>query len=257
MSAVELRRANKQLIGPVIIFLPGIIAPAEIRYTPLIREFGDGVQAFTKDLEVYDSARPSGEYSIDIEIEGLVAAANQAGIDRFFLYGHSAGGAISIAFAWAHPERVLGLGLDEPASDFAVETKARWARQLDPISALPANERLPAFMRAQVASGVELPAPPAGDPPDWMASRPAGVEAFVAALDDYQLNTSHPAFDGPVYYSFGTLTNPIWREIEARLSSVFPNFTSEEYEGLHHLNTSHAAEPARVAAALQRTWSID
>ena len=230
--------------------------PAEFRYAPIVRELGGGIQTFTKELEVYAPDGPGEKYSLESEVDALARAADARGIDRFFLYGHSAGGAISIAFASAHPGRLLGLGLDEPASDFTAETKARWADELEPINTLPENERIPAFMRAQVASGVELPTPPAGDPPAWMALRPAGIEAFTAAMNAYQLHASRPAFAGPVYYSFGSQTNPIWRDICARLASVFPNFQSEEYEGLHHLNTSHAAEPARVAAALRRVWSI-
>jgi hypothetical protein len=33
--------------------------------------------------------------------------------------------------------------------------------------------------------------------------------------------------------------------------------TVELYEGLSHLNTSHAAEPERVAAALRRLWGLE
>jgi pimeloyl-ACP methyl ester carboxylesterase len=191
-----------------------------------------------------------------MEVEGLERATEEAGHDRFFLYGHSGGGAVALAFAAAHPERLLGLGLDEPASDFSDETKVASAKALAAMTALPAEERLSAFLRAQVAPGVELPAPAPGPPPEWMASRPAGIEAFSTALDAYSLSSPVSAFKGPVYYSFGSLTNPIWREIRLRLSEAFPDFTSEEYEGLHHLNTSHAARPAEVAAALRRAWRI-
>jgi pimeloyl-ACP methyl ester carboxylesterase len=253
---MELQRANDVGSGPAIVFLPGIIMPAEFRYPSLIRELGSGVRAFTKELEVYDARRPREGYTIDLEVKGLARAADTAGLDRFFAYGHSGGGAVSLAFAAAYPQRLLGLGLDEPASDYSEGTKAAWAGTFDPIKALQASERMPAFMRAQVAPGVELPAPPPGAQPEWMASRPAGVEAFIEAIDSYVLAGPPSAFAGPVYYSFGTLTNPIWRDMRARLASAFPNFTSEEYDGLHHLNTSHAAEPARVAAALRRVWNL-
>jgi len=33
--------------------------------------------------------------------------------------------------------------------------------------------------------------------------------------------------------------------------------TVELYEGLNHLNSSHAAEPERVAAALRRLWNSE
>jgi pimeloyl-ACP methyl ester carboxylesterase len=253
---MELRQANKASSGPVVVFLPGIIMPAELRYEPLVRELGNGIQAFTKELEVYAPTVSDKKYMLDAEVEALVRAADMRAIDRFYLYGHSAGGAIAIGFAAVHPGRLLGLGLDEPASDFSEETRAVWAKQLDPINALPTDERMQAFMRAQVASSVQLPPAPAGEPPAWMASRPAGIDAFTAAMNVHVLKASPSAFGGPVYYSFGSQTNPVWQEMRARLASVFPNFTSEEYDGLHHLNTSHVAEPARVAAALRRVWSI-
>ncbi len=40
-----------------------------------------------------------------------------------------------------------------------------------------------------------------------------------------------------------------------RLAGLFEDFTVERYEGLHHLNTSHQAEPERVAAALKKLWA--
>jgi len=252
---MELQRANDETSGPAVVFLPGIIMPAALRYPALIRELGTSMRAFTKELEVYD-ADGQGGYTIATEIEGVARAADAAGLDRFFLYGHSAGGAVSVAFAAADPERLLGLGLDEPASDYSSSTKAAWAKALEPINALQPDERMPAFMRAQVAPGVDVPASPPGPAPEWMASRPAGIEAFADAMDAHVLAKPLSAFTGPVYYSFGERTNPIWREMRDRLALAFPNFTWEEYEGLHHLNTSHAAEPARVASALRRVWQV-
>jgi hypothetical protein len=43
--------------------------------------------------------------------------------------------------------------------------------------------------------------------------------------------------------------------MQARLEELFADFTGEVYEGLHHLNTSHQAESARVAAALRALWA--
>ncbi len=253
---MELRRANDETSGPAIVFLPGIVAPAQFRYAPLIKELGGDVRAFTKDLEVYDPGLRRGEYSIDTEVDGLLSAADSVGVERFYLYGHSAGGAISLAFAAEHGDRLLGLALDEPASDFSPEARAAWAEAFKPIEALPANERTPAFLKAQVAPGVEPPPSPSGPPPEWMASRPAGIEAFLVALESYTLGPPDPRFDGPVYFSHGSLSNPIWLGIRDRLAARFANFTAEEYEGLHHLNTSHAAQPDRVAASLRNVWHL-
>jgi hypothetical protein len=39
------------------------------------------------------------------------------------------------------------------------------------------------------------------------------------------------------------------------MPQLFPAVQVERYEGLHHLNTSHAAAPERVAAALEQLWT--
>ena len=75
-------------------FLPGIITPAAIRYAPLVSCLAD-VETITKDLEVYTTETPSLGYSIAMEVAGVDRAADAARVDRFHLYGHSAGGAVA------------------------------------------------------------------------------------------------------------------------------------------------------------------
>jgi hypothetical protein len=111
------------------------------------------------------------------------------------------------------------------------------------------------FLKLQVAPGVAVAPLPRGVPPLWMAKRPAGVRAFIQALREHHIDAdSYRAFDKPVYFSWGSLTHPRWTLMERRLSNLFPNFRSEEFDGLHHLNTSHTAEPKRVAARLRELW---
>jgi pimeloyl-ACP methyl ester carboxylesterase len=237
-------------------FLPGIIMPAADRYSALIKELGDSVDATAKDLEVYRLPDPPSDYSIETEVAGISRTADERGLDRFHLYGHSAGGAIAIAFAAAHPNRLLSLALDEPAMDFTPEDHAdpRWAA-LAEIVKMPVPERMAAFVRTQLKPGVEPPSPPPGPQPPWMARRPTGVVAFVNAgrrhvISERQLR----AFVSPVYYSYGTLSALQWERSCRRLERLFPDFTGELYVGLHHLNTSHVAEPRRVAVALRALW---
>jgi hypothetical protein len=89
-----------------------------------------------------------------------------------------------------------------------------------------------------------------------MANRPAGIEAFTAAARPHLISDNR--FHGmraPVYYSYGDLSNAEWERRRDRLGQLFPDFTSELYEGCHHLNTSHTAQPARVASALRQLWA--
>ena len=88
-----------------------------------------------------------------------------------------------------------------------------------------------------------------------MAGRPAGLPAFERAIAEYRIDESAlMRFARPVYFSYGSLSNVRWELMADRLAGRFRDIEVERYEGLHHLNTSHAAQPDRVAAALQRLW---
>lgn len=239
------------------VFLPGILMPASVRYGPVRRELGDLRVTFTKELEVYAGAAPPADYSIDIEVDGIERFADEQGLDHFHLYGHSAGAAIALAYAASHPRRLLSLALDEPASDFSDED--RRAIEIDlpaDLDDLPVPERFERFARSLLRPGVDAPtmAPPSDNPE--MAKRPAGLGAFSRALMSYRLDLdARRSFDGPVYYSYGSLSNERWEAMARRLQRELPRCTVECYDGIHHLNTSHHAEPARVAAALERLWA--
>jgi hypothetical protein len=84
------------------------------------------------------------------------------------------------------------------------------------------------------------------------------VAAFVRAVSRAEIPVERlKAFDRPVYYSYGSLSNETWDRRAKRLAELFPNIAVELYEGLSHLNTSNVAEPERVAAALRRLWSLE
>jgi pimeloyl-ACP methyl ester carboxylesterase len=239
-----------------VILLPGIIAPAAVRYAPLLQWLPE-VTAVPKDLEVYAGVAPPDGYSIAVELRGIDRTAHAAGFERFHLYGHSGGGAVALAYTAAHPQRILSLAVDEPASDFAEADFAdlEW-QKLDEAAKLPEPEAMRRFLALQLAPGVDLPQPPGGPPPPWMATRPAGMRAFLAALRMHRVaSASYAAFEGPVYYSFGSLSNKRWVAMKHRLATAFPDFGAERYDGLHHLHTSHQAEPERVAQRLLEIWS--
>ncbi|GAC1529510.1 MAG: hypothetical protein NVS3B12_02900 [Acidimicrobiales bacterium] len=193
---------------------------------------------------------------MQVEVDGIEATADSKGLDRFHLYAHSGGAACALAYVAAHPDRVLSLAIDEPASDFTEADRADpYWKEIDAAQTVPGPAFVAAFLRLQVAPGVELPPLPAGEPPPWMARRPAGIAAFATALRHHHVDPVHYAeFQGPVFFTFGSLTHPRWRTMRDRLGTLFPDFTSEEFEGLHHLNTSHQAEPARTAALLTQLW---
>jgi pimeloyl-ACP methyl ester carboxylesterase len=234
-----------------VLFLPGIIAPAALRYGALLEHLA-GVNARVVDLAVYAGDVPPAGYGVETEIAHI--AAN--GFDRFHLYAHSGGGACALAFAAKYPERLLSLTLDEPATDHTAEDHADpYWQEVFAARDLPEKEATIAFMRLQLAPGVELPRPP-GAPPPWMAKRPAGVRAITRAFEAYRVDPDHyRAFRAPVLYTHGSLSHPRWIPMRDRLAALFPDFRAVLFEGLHHLNTSHQAEPARTAAMLREHWA--
>ena len=115
---------------------------------------------------------------------------------------------------------------------------------------------MPAFIEFGVKPGVPLPAPPPGDPPPWMANRPAGIRAFTRAFkrDDIDREALR-RFDRPVYFALGALSNPDqYGEIGKRLSGVFPDFELEVFEERHHFDPPHRFEPERLASSLRKLW---
>jgi pimeloyl-ACP methyl ester carboxylesterase len=240
-----------------VMFLPGIMMPAAPRYATLLEALDPDVDPVVKDLEVYEGPTvPPPGYTFGSELDGIARAADDAGWERFHLYGHSAGGACALAFTAVRPERVLTLAVDEPALDFSREDTDEVRRVFLPLIELPPEEAIPAFLRAQLREGSEPPPPREGPPPPWMADRPAGVRAFVLASSEAEVPIERLRnFDRPVYFSYGSLSNERWERMANRLSELLPNLTVERYEGISHLRTSHVAEPGRVAASLRRLWA--
>jgi pimeloyl-ACP methyl ester carboxylesterase len=237
------------------LFLPGIVAPASLRYAPLLQHLKD-VNALVCELAVYAGDSPPPNYSIDTEIDAIDAAADRAKFDRFHLCAHSGGGACALAYIAKRPERVLTLAVDEPATDLTAGDHADpYWKLIDEARSLPDREATLAFLRLQLAPGA-LPPIPQGAPPPWMAKRPAGIRAISRVLERYEVDPDrYRSFHKPVLYTHGSMSHPRWIAMRDRLAGLFPDFRAELFEGLHHLNTSHQAEPARTADLLRAHWA--
>jgi pimeloyl-ACP methyl ester carboxylesterase len=244
-----------------VILLPGGILPAQPAYQALLAELGDDVDARAKDLEMYaDEAIPPPGYSLATEVEGIRRLADEAGFETFHLVGYSAGGASSLAFADRYPDRLRSLALMEPAWAGRTGQTPEEAAVFDRFRAIPEltpDGIMPAFVRTQLAPGVEPPAAPPGPPPPWIPSRLQGIGAFMGAFDAYEPDfEALRGFDRPVYYALGGRSNPdLYARMAERLAGVFPDFTLDVYENRHHFDPPHRVEPARLARALRRLWT--
>jgi len=234
------------------------VLPASLAYEALLDALGDQVHAVAKELEVY--ADPPSKFSLDVEIAGILHCAGEAGLDRFHLVGYSAGGASSLAFAAAHPNRLKSLALLEPAwagnENLSPEEAAVW-EDFGRIAELPPDQLMSAFMAKQLRPGVGPPPPPQGPPPPWMSSRPPTLKTVIQAFMQGELDLDvFSDFEQPVYFALGGLSNPDYYARTAdRLSNVFADFTLEVFEDRHHFDPPHRIEPERVASSLQALWA--
>lgn len=245
-----------------ILLLPGAVLPAALAYGSLLDILADDAEVVAKDLALYAGESPPSGYTVETEVDALVRAAEEAGFERFHLVGYSGGGAVSLAFAARCPDRLRSLALIEPAWDgnweLSAEEQSLWRRLGQLADGDSADEELMVeFMRAQLRAGVEPPTPPPGPPPQWMAKRPAGIKTLIAAFRDGTIDPEGlRAFDRPVYFALGSLSSPdYWERMADRLGRTFGDFRAEVYEGRHHFDPPHRAEPQRFAAALRSHWA--
>jgi pimeloyl-ACP methyl ester carboxylesterase len=245
---------------PNVIFLPGGVLPAALAYEALLEELGDEVHGIAKELDVYRSETPPPGYALDVEVAGIQRCAEEVGFERFHLVGYSAGGASSLAFAAAQPDRLQSLALLEPAwagnDELSAEETAVW-EALRRLAELPPDQMMPAFIARQLRQGVDPPAPPQGPPPPWMSTRPAALRAVIEAFTSGELDlVALRDFHKPVYFALGGLSNPDYYERTAeRLAAVFSDFTLEVFEDRHHFDPPHRVEPGRLASSLRTLWN--
>jgi pimeloyl-ACP methyl ester carboxylesterase len=234
--------------------------PAGIAYGALIDALDDDVEAIAKDLEVYAGPEPPPDYTLAHEIDGVLRTARDAGFERFHLVGYSGGGASSLAFAASCPERLLSLALIEPAwlgnEGLGPEEEAVW-REFERIMSLPPQQMMPAFVAVQLAPGVQPPPPPPGPPAPWMATRPAGLRAFLKTFSSSRLDLDRlRSFERPVYFALGGRSNPdYYARMAERAGEIFPDFTLDVFTERHHFDPPHRIEPDRTARALRAHWA--
>jgi pimeloyl-ACP methyl ester carboxylesterase len=239
-------------VSDACVFIPGLVMPASLRYKPLIRALGEGAGLIAQDMAVV-GAGPG--YSMRTEIDALEEVRQAHRLERFHLYGHSAGGAVALAYVAAHPDRVISLALDEPSTDFSDEDLAwpGWA-QMRGIREMSFTDGMTMFRRLQV--GPMVPAALPAEPPAWMSVGPERVAAFSRAVADHRIAAQrYSRFPGLVRFTYGSLSHPRFGDIRDRLARAFPRFSSERIEALHHLRSEHQAMPDAVARSLRSLWS--
>ncbi|HYT11691.1 MAG TPA: alpha/beta hydrolase [Candidatus Nitrosopolaris sp.] len=220
-----------------VICVPGSVAPAAQRYGALLAGAGDAADLYLKDLEVYRESMPPVDYSVEMEVTGLDRFADSHGLDQFHLVGYSGGGFVSLAYAATRPNRLLSLGLFEPAGIPGNRTDQEQAahRSLqEQLRGLDGADFMSKFVRLQLKPGVPPPPAPASVPAE-MRNRPAGISAMIGAFDTYHLDRElFKACSCPVYVGYGDLSDDYQLIKVQVLAGLFGDIHVQRYAGIHH-----------------------
>jgi pimeloyl-ACP methyl ester carboxylesterase len=111
-------------------------------------------QALALDLRGHGESDPAedGDYSVAGMAGDVAAAADQLGLRRFILAGHSLGSSVAIEYASRHPERVAGLLLVDPNGDMSRVPEAEFRSFLEALRSDPLGE-LESYFRQLVVGG--------------------------------------------------------------------------------------------------------
>ena len=94
--------------GPALIILHGVFGSGENWFT-VAKKFSDNFHVFLPDQRNHGRSPHSDEFSYPILVQDLKDFADQQGLKKFFLIGHSMGGKVAMRFAAQYPERLAGL----------------------------------------------------------------------------------------------------------------------------------------------------
>lgn len=222
---------------PQVVCIPGSVAPAAQRYRPLVEAAGEAADLHLKDLEVYRDDAPPAGYSIDEELDAIDRFADDRHLSRFHLLGYSAGGFISLAYAGTRPQRLLSLGLFEPArlpGELSEKELAFFSLLESRLKGLEGPEFMATFVRNQVKPGVQL-APPAGPPTPEMKKRPAGIAALIRSFEAYPFDRDRfRSVEFPVYYGYGDLSHEEQALKPGILAQLVGDIHVHRFPGVHH-----------------------
>ncbi|HYL07950.1 MAG TPA: alpha/beta hydrolase [Candidatus Udaeobacter sp.] len=241
-----------------VICVPGSVAPAAQRYGPLVAAAGDDAEFHLKDLEVYREAVPAPDYSIEEELDAIDRLADSRRIDRFHLVAYSGGGFISLAYGATRPQRLLSLGLFEPAripGELTGEELAFYSGLEAKLRGLQGPEFMATFTREQVKPGAKLSPPPPSVSPE-MQKRPAGIAALLRAFDAFRLDRDlFRNCPFPVFYAYGDLSHEEQALKAAILSRLFADVHIRRMSGVHHFVPPEQIYTASHVESLRQLWA--
>ncbi|MEW6239850.1 MAG: alpha/beta fold hydrolase [Chloroflexota bacterium] len=195
-----------------------------------------------------ESAASDAAYAMDDLAADLAALLDHLKIKKAFVAGHSMGGYITLAFARAYPERLLGLALvsSQAVADTPERKEGRYAAAkqvaetgiasvVDAMTPkLSADARVQAYVRALMGR-----------------QKPAGVIGSLKAMAERETLTSALSnLECPILLIHGDADVLIPVERAREVKALVPSADLFELAGLGHMPMME--NPAAVADALKR-----
>jgi len=94
--------------GPALVILHGVFGSGENWFT-VAKKFSEHFHVFLPDQRNHGRSPHSEEFSYPLLVEDLKNFADDRGLNKFFLIGHSMGGKAAMKFAQQFPDRLAGL----------------------------------------------------------------------------------------------------------------------------------------------------
>lgn len=254
--------------GPPILMIHGLGGTLHHLRRPLMEAFGDGYRLIAIDRPGSGySSRAAGETGRLTEQASQTAALIDAlGLDRPLLVGHSLGGAIALATALDHPDKVSGLALIAPLTHTGEPLRPEfkglaiaspWLRRLvaDTI-AVPMAMKNGARTLAFVFGPQQPPADYAVEGGAMIGLRPGHFHAastdFMAVGEDLaRQEQRYGELRMPVGIAFGTADRVLdYQRQGAAMIGKVADLDFEILDGIGHM--PQYAETARIVAFIRR-----
>jgi pimeloyl-ACP methyl ester carboxylesterase len=228
------------------------------RLMPLLVE--SGLRVIAIDLPGHglsDKPDDASLYTLDAQVECVLAAMDALGVQRATLVGHSMGGPICARMAVLAPERVTALALLAPAG-FGTERDLRILRAVTPRIVAPV---LPALFRRWLVALVlrgsygSLYRPTERDVDEYWA--PSQFDGYVLAIWDLLhcfewsagLDCGFGEIRAPTVIMDGRLDNLVMRRWVAQYAKVLRDATLQVIDECGHVIPEEV--PELVAAAIR------
>lgn len=154
--------------GPPVAFIHGFMS-SNLQWRPNLERLGEELRMVLIEQPGHGRSPapedPAG-YAPAAVVAGLEAVREQVGVDRWWLVGHSMGGAIALRYALAHPDRICGVVFTNSRAVFGIrstnDSGDRAATAITPdvdLRSLPYHpvnaSRFPADLRAAMIEAAD------------------------------------------------------------------------------------------------------